>query len=240
MKFLKTNILFATVSLFVFACQKDDYGAVRGKGDIITENRALTGFDAIHLKNSADVSFTQDSVYKVEVFAQDNVINVLKLEVIDKELMIDYSKLVISCKQVKVVVHSPRIRSLKISGSGNITGTGTIKTDQLLTHISGSGNIRIPCLIADAAEAKINGSGDTEFLSGETNSASYSISGSGDIRSESMKTSINVSKISGSGDIRLHATERLTVSISGSGDIHYRGTPGMDVDIKGSGKIRKI
>lgn len=240
MNYLKTSLLLASLSFITFSCQKDQYGAIKGKGDITNENKAITGFDAIYLSCSADVSYTQDSSYSVQVFAQPNILKVLKLEVKDKELCIDFSKMVWENKGVKIVVHSPEMRSMRISGSGNIITTESIHTNQMYTHISGSGNIKIPCLYATSAEAKISGSGNIEFLCGQVNSTNYSISGSGNINTEFMTTTSNSSKISGSGDIRLNAIEFMSVTISGSGNLYYRGTPAVDVDVSGSGKVRKI
>jgi hypothetical protein len=240
MNYLKTSLFIASLSIIAFSCDKEKYGAIRGKGDITTEDRGVTGFDAIHLKCSAEVSYTQDSSFSVQVFAQPNIMKVIDLDVIDKELIINYTKSIWNEKGVKIVVHSPQMRSMKISGSGDIISTGAVTSNQMYTHISGSGNIKIPTLNAASVEAKISGSGNIELLSGKTANSNYSISGSGNINSEFMKTTNNSSKISGSGDIRVNASEYMSISISGSGDVHYSGSPAMDIDISGSGKIRKI
>jgi hypothetical protein len=239
MNHLKKICLPALLLIFI-SCQKEQYLAVKGKGDIASEKQSLNGFDAIRLSCSAELEYTQDSLYLVEVSAQPNILKVIKMEVVEKELRIDFTKSVLEHKGVKITVHSPQMRSLSVSGSGNITATGNISSVNMNMNVSGSGNLSLPGLTAETLTAWISGSGNAEVMSGEINSSNYSISGSGNINTEFMKAAHNTSKVSGSGNVRLNVSTDLKVSISGSGDLYYRGSPAMDVDISGSGKIHKI
>lgn len=240
MKSFKLILTVSIISIFIHGCKKGVLWGITGKGSNVTEVRSASGYSSIQLSIDADVSYTQDSVYYLEISAQQNIMKVLATEVDGSELKIDFKRNVWKHHQVKIIVHSPDINKLGISGSGDIAVTNSIKTGSMGLNISGSGNISIPLLIAGTLTAKISGSGDITVSDGKINSEELSISGSGNIKTENAICGNSTSKISGSGDISLHATESLNVSISGSGDISYKGKPAVTSKISGSGSLIHI
>ena len=109
---------------------------------------------------------------------------------------------------------------LVVSGSGNIHAQELNLSEELVSHITGSGNINV-----DA---------------GATPSARYKVTGSGNIKADAL-TAVNVNaEISGSGNIRLLASQTLQAKISGSGSIYYRGTPQINSQACGSGSVRAL
>lgn len=240
MKTIKTVLSLLVLTLMLCSCHKREYWAVRGKGDVVTETRNVAGFSAIRLNCDADVEYTQDSVFRVEVTGQPNVLEVLDIKVVGKELKIDYNRDVWSHKNVKMVVHSPQITAMTISGSGHIRSDGIVNSDHLDLNISGSGNITLWQVDGQNLSATISGSGNTEILGGKVANTTFQVSGSGNINAEYLESQRNTSRISGSGNITVNASEEINVTISGSGDLRYRGTASVNATVSGSGKIRKI
>ena len=104
-----------------------------------------------------------------------------------------------------------------MSGSGEITGKLTLKTEKLKLSISGSGDIKI----ADDAtviKATISGSGDIDII-GKAAEFDASVTGSGDIDAAQLSVTQTTANITGSGDIKIHAKDQLTVKIVGDGDV---------------------
>lgn len=241
---MKSNILALSVlfsSLITLqSCEKKNIIGITGKGGNKTETRAVSGFDRISLSTDADVNYTQDSIYFVEVTGQGNILAVLETRNEDGSLVIDFRKNVWKHNKLTITVHSPSIYGISISGSGDIHAQNSITTSNLKLQISGSGNISLPSLTASSLEAKVSGSGDIAINGGTVTSQNLSISGSGNMSLEGLSSSTCTCKISGSGDMIVYVNEDLDVSISGSGDVKYRGYPRINSNISGSGKLTRL
>lgn len=240
MKFVKNILPLIVLIAASTSCQKGIFGSVKGKGPNVTEIRSVTGFNKIKLDMDADITYVQDADYYVEISAQANVLEVIRTDVSAGELRIDTRKWVRRHSNINIIVHSPDIVGLRISGSGNITTSGTISTTYMDLHISGSGNITLAHLATPELESSVSGSGNIKVSSGTSTNAKAAISGSGDIDLLGI-TSVNANaKISGSGSILIHVTTQLDATISGSGNIKYAGSPTVNTHISGSGSVIHI
>lgn len=237
MQIIKLIIIVSIISIFSQSCRKGGPWGIRGKGSNVTETRDLKDFDRIQLSIDADVYYTQDSVYKVEISAQSNILTVLKVEVSGSELKLDFKRNVWDHNKIKITVHSPNLKGLSISGSGDINVQNSVNTSDLELNISGSGNIYLPFLNSQNVSARISGTGDIKIAGGGTKTETLTVSGSGNIDAKDFVAENCTAKISGLGDISVHATEILNVTISGTGDVSYRGKPSVSSDISGLGKL---
>lgn len=229
------NIVGILAAIVVLSsCKK-----VIGDGPVITETRNISNFTAIDLRMSADVTYTQGNSYKVEVSAQQNILNILQTMVSNNKLVIKFRNdtRVGSYDPVKITVTAPAISSLTISGSGNITGAGSLTPSSMDMNISGSGNITLTELHTGFVDATISGSGNIKILTGVGTEGKLNISGSGDIDLSDFALQKATTKISGSGNIKVNASQSLDVNISGSGSVYYKGTPVINTSISGSGKL---
>lgn len=231
-------ILIALLSTFT-SCKKGGPFGIIGKGSNVTETRDISGFDRIRLTTEADVIYTQDSTYYVEVNGQKNIIDVLDLKNENGTLQIGFDKNVWKHNKIKIIIHSPNIYGLFISGSGDIKSYTKINTSYLNLGISGSGDIELNTVVATTMDAKISGSGDIDIETGEVNTQNLQISGSGEMDLEQLASTNCLCKISGSGDMSVKALENLDVQISGSGDVSYSGRPVINSKITGSGKLSR-
>jgi hypothetical protein len=229
-------ILVAAMALMLGSCYKD---SITGDGILVTQSRGVTGFAGIDLRVSGEVYFQQDSVYKVEINAQQNILDVMETYVSENRLVIRFknSVRVKSHDPVKVVVSAPSFNSLRISGSGNIIGTGSLAPSSMELDISGSGNITLADLKTGLIDADISGSGDVNVSSGSATEEKLKISGSGSMDLSTVAASRVNTKTSGSGDVRVSASQQLDVNISGSGSVYYKGNPVINTSISGSGKV---
>jgi hypothetical protein len=225
------------LSLSFLSCRKGGPWGIRGKGATVTETRDLENFDKIQLSVEADLFYIQDSVYRVEITAQPNILAVLRAEVSGGTLKFDYRRNVWDHKDVKITVRSPEIRRLSISGSGDIEANGTITAERLELNISGSGDIDIFRVQAEQLKVSVSGSGDIHLAGGTVEEETFTLSGSGEVEADHLVSERAEASVSGSGKISLQAKERLEVTISGSGDIRYRGNPRITSRISGSGKL---
>jgi hypothetical protein len=238
LKWIIPGILLLALSFT--SCKKHLFNSIRGKGATVTETRDLSGFNKISLDIDADIYYTQDSIYYVEISAQQNVLNVITTEISSGELEIDSKKWIRKHNGIKIIIHSPDLYALDISGSGNIESASGITTTTLELNVSGSGNISLASVHSAELEAKISGSGNITASGGEATNQKVTISGSGNMEMTGLTANHSDAKISGSGNISVWALDQLRATISGSGDIRYKGNPAVNTTISGSGSVVHI
>lgn len=237
MRTINYAAILGLVMAFSVSCRKHGTWGVRGQGSNETEARVISGFNGINLKTDAEVNYVFDSVYKVEVDAQRNILAILSTEIEGGDLVIDVKRCVTRANRITVTVHSPHMNRLIVSGSGNINSKGTINENDLLLSISGSGNISVPNLNVQALNTRISGSGCVKVDIGTVANANHIISGSGHVGAEYVTSNSVDAKISGSGNLTIKVESKLNVNISGSGSVKYHGQPSVTANVSGSGRL---
>jgi hypothetical protein len=204
------------VILSFTSCSKE---RIKGEGSTITQQRNLTGFNAVHSSGSSKVYITQGAQFSVSVTGYENLLAYYETRVVNNELRLGYKNNVsIKNDNIEVRVTMPVLSSLGISGSGETRTTGNFPSvSQFDAYISGSGNIH--------------------FSDGSAGLLRTSLSGSGNIYALGMMADKAETTTSGSGNTELSVASHLTVKISGSGNVYYRGNPLIVTNISGSGAV---
>jgi hypothetical protein len=231
------HLAFCIVLLFIVSssCVK-----VVGKGPVVTETRQTASFDGVQLKIPADIFFTQDPAFKIELHAQENVLDEIETTVINNSLQIRYrhsNTRIKSNEGISINVSGPDVRSFTVEGSGYLEVPAPFTPANLRLQVSGSGSIRVNNVTTTEIDADIDGSGEITVNSGNGNTANLDISGSGLLDVSGVMVKDAIADIKGSGNIKLFATQTLDASISGSGTIYYKGTPAIKTHISGSGTV---
>jgi hypothetical protein len=210
-----------------------------------TQDRRLSGFNAIDATGSFDVIITQGNTESVRVEAPADVIDRITTEVRGGVLKLgtkrnsgwnwnwnDNNRMV-------VYVTIRNVIAVSLTGSGDVLFKNGLRAENMSLSISGSGDMsgRIE---ARSLESNISGSGDIK-LSGRAGTSSISISGSGDYSAGSLTTEETAVRVSGSGDVHINANSKIDASMSGSGDVYYSGNARQVNTVKhGSGEIHHI
>lgn len=226
-------LLVALVTVFT-SCEK-----VVGEGMLVNETRTATSFSGIESELSANIDFVQGNDYKVELTAQQNILNVLETPVVNNKLIVRFKNnvRVRSHEQITIKVTAPSISSLGLSGSGNVNVLSALSANEISLRVSGSGNVTVPLVDCSQLEANISGTGNISIANGTAASEKLKISGSGHIDVKSVSAKSVTTTTSGSGSMKVNAAETLNVTISGSGSVYYWGTPAVTTNISGSGKV---
>jgi hypothetical protein len=236
---MKNSILLLAVVAVVFSsCYK-----VIGDGPVVTEMRPVNNFDGISSSIPGNVNFTVEPVFRVEVKAQENVLEVLQTKVVNGVLEIGFRNgvNVKTHKEITVNVSAPTADYLRISGSGNMNVTGELVSSNLGMNVSGSGNVNIEKVtIANELESGISGSGNMKIATGTAKNLDLQVSGSGAIDLAGVQAEKGTTHISGSGNIKLNLSQTLNAHISGSGSVFYLGTPVISTQISGSGRVMPL
>jgi hypothetical protein len=207
-----------------------------GSGNKVTQNREVPAFDAVRLKGSLDVKIVVGSQRSLSVTIDDNLQELVTSTVTDGTLIVE-TKHVSYHGVGRAEITVPSLKSLELSGSGDVTVDGG--SGDLRLRLSGSGDITWRAT-AGKLDAALSGSGDLK-LAGKADVATLHVSGSGDIEADDLvATSADVT-ISGSGDVGVTlAGGSLRASVSGSGDIVWHGSATVeDMRVHGSGSIER-
>jgi hypothetical protein len=237
MRRVALTFTFISLCLIFNSCDK-----VKGKGDVVSQLRNITGFTAISLAMEGDLYFTPDSVYSVEIQAQQNILDVIESTVEGGRLVfkIEDHTVLGTHEPIRIYIHAPSVNDLDISGSGNIMADSLMDETDLHYNVSGSGNINLYEIKGHSVSGNISGSGNIKGLSGTADQESLNISGSGNLDFLNVMADSVYVTISGSGDVKVYAVKYLEVTISGSGNVKYNGSPVINQHISGSGNVTHI
>ena len=230
-----------------------------GEGASIEREFPVESFSSVEVDGSFDVSIDQSASQKVLAVGQENIIEQLKLNVIDDVLYISLEPGTYLNYELEVQVTMPDLNAVVLSGSGDIRlgtfvdlddvkieleGSGDIETveESVIESIStlevvldGSGDIDLKCKAEDL-KTELEGSGDID-LEGVAENHYIELDGSGDIDAYDLEAINAEANLDGSGSIRLYASKNLNANLDGSGDITYKGEPKVEASLDGSGNI---
>jgi len=236
MKKLVVVILLLVTGLFIFpSCEK-----VVGEGPLVTQTRTVGNFTGVSSEMSGKVNFTIAPDYKVEITAQQNILDVLNTNVVNGVLHIDFKNNVRVKEHEDLLINitAPYADYFRLSGSGNMNLQGDITANNLKVTLSGSGDITVQnAVIADKIDTDISGSGNISIAGGSAVNEDVDISGSGKVEMAGVDAQNAVTHTSGSGDVKVALSTNLDAHISGSGSVYYHGNPIISTHISGSGRV---
>jgi hypothetical protein len=189
----------------------------RGSGQLATESREVSGFTKVELSGTGELTIKKTGTESLTISAEDNLLPRLTSEVSNGTLILG-AKPNTSILPTKPITYSVTVKeltglavsgsggiqapnlttpalSIKISGSGTITTSGTVNDQDL--EISGSGHYQAEQLMSKAVEAAISGSGTASVVATDALDA----------------------KISGSGTLTYSGNPQIKQEISGSGKL---------------------
>lgn len=228
--------LLAAILLATSACNPIDI--VKGRGEVISENRSVGTFSGIDVSSDIDVYLSQGPAEPIRVEGQDNILNVVETYVRNNELVIRTKPGVILRRheQIRIYITTPELSSVEISGSALVEGRTDWHVNDFKIDISGSGKLDMALYDTENLDSEISGSGNL-YLQGDTRTHDIDISGSGDVHAFDLASQQANAHISGSGSCELQVSNKLEAKISGSGKIRYKGNPTINTKITGSGKV---
>jgi hypothetical protein len=231
------KVFFAIVFLsFLFSCAKID-----GAGPVVVKEFTVNEFTRFTNEVPANVYFSPGPVRKLEIEAQQNILNVIKAEVFNEELVISIkpNTNIHRHQPINIYIQAPELNGM-YTLSGNIEVMDSWKPETLWLGIGGSGRIAIRKLQTHKLTGRIEGSGKISIGDGSARLSQLNIAGSGFMDLANFQTDSMYAKISGSGDIKVAVRDYLNADISGSGHILYRGNPVVQSKVSGSGTVVKF
>jgi hypothetical protein len=223
------KILPAILFLFLLSCKDHGPDCFKSTGKTVTEDRSLTPFKTIFLKDNLNLIITDDTIQKVSVEAGEHLLSEIRTEVKNGQLFISNDN---SCnwvrsykKPLNVYLSLKNVIDIFHYGSGDITSQEKINKDTIIFHLYTSGNININ-MNSNYIWLDMDKLGDFT-LSGKTHSlVSYTI-GLGKLNTTGLACQDFYQKNDSQGSSDIHSDSLLRVEINNSGNIYYTGTPSV-------------
>ena len=186
-------------------------------GPRTTQTRDVAAFTRIDNSDSVDVRLRVGEPQRVRVVAGEKVIDDVRTEVRDGTLRVTFDHDGFGGSDVVVDASVPELTAAEASGSGDIDVAG---------------------IDADAFELRSDGSADIA-LAGTAARLAVDLDGSGDADLADLAAREARVAVGGSGDVEVCADDRLEVVVDGSGDVRYHGDPALTPRVDGSGDLSR-
>jgi hypothetical protein len=212
---------------------------ITGSGNVIEENRNLSGFTGIELGGVGMLVLTQDGTESVVIEGEDNILARIRTDVSGNTLRIRGEDNVgfNPTKDLIYRINVSEIERVVMSGAGSVQA-GDVRAESLTLESSGAGNVNIEKLTAEELKVTMSGVGNV-MIGGSATRQEVTLSGMGSYQApnlDTMEASIN---ISGAGAASVRVSDRLNVEISGAGSVNYTGDPQVEEKISGAGSVNK-
>ena len=231
-------VLLTTLAFLPFqSCRK-----VVGHGPVITETRTVANFTSVAFGVPGVMYYTQDTVFGIEIQAQENIVREIETYLVGNELKVrvhDHVRLR-THEDIRVNVRAPALGALSLSGSGNIKVIQPYRPANTRLVVSGSGTISVNQLETTNIDATVSGSGHLIVFDGVAKHIDGDISGSGRIDLIGVPAKTARTRITGSGSVKLNVSDELNSNISGSGTVFYKGNPVINSRVTGSGRVVRL
>ena len=224
-------MIIACVSIIVLmsSCRIE---TAKELGPVKTANINVQSFDEIELSSAADVVFHISDTFSVSIEAPEKLIDWYQIESNGKRLSIhekkqDEGKIVLNmgnfsnAHSVTIHVYAPRLSSIYVTGSGEVTCSDTIRAEKFTGSVTGSGDIDCKIVKADKLSLEVTGSGDIELDEAEAVNTTALVTGSGDIKVYFSSGNTASATVTGSGDITFSGSlTQVSKAVTGSGSIN--------------------
>jgi len=237
MKLMAIPVLVAVLVLtfLLSSCITIKVDSVKGSGNIITQSFEVGDFERLDFSGIGRIELTQGDSTSLEVEAEENIINALKIETTGNKLNIGIKRGYFNIIPTKDIIFRLTVMDLdKI----DLTGAGALVCDSFATEklsidSSGLGSIDMD-MAAEDLEVSISGAGKVS-IAGKVDTQKISISGVGSYSSKDLISRVCEIDISGAGKAAVNVTETLDITMSGVGNVEYIGNPSISQNISGVG-----
>lgn len=220
-------------------CSGDKDKNIKGSGNVITRTIEVQPFSKLEIGGIFDVYITQGNTESVQVEADDNLIDLVKVENVRDALVLNSE-----CQSnvhrpftMKIHVTVKNLNELNFTGIGDVHAEGSINGGQLLIENSGVGDVKLN-LEYDKLKVVYSAVGNI-VLSGNVKDVEMDCSGVGNVKAYDLKVQHLELNHNGVGNAEVQAVESLDIDFSGIGDVYYKGSPSKkNIQKNGIGNVK--
>jgi Putative auto-transporter adhesin, head GIN domain len=223
-----TKVIAATIIALLFnSCQNGGVlfnNGIDGNGNVQTETRTITEtFTKVVVSRGIDVVLEQADIVKIEVEADENLLQHITTKVENGVLKISSDENIDNAEAMKVRVSMPTITVIETTSGATVTGKNTLKGTNLKVKTSSGSEIQatlefdeISCESTSGSNIDVAG----KALKLETASSSGS-----EINAESLLANEIFAQSTSGSSTQVHPLVKLSGKASSGSSIDYDGNP---------------
>jgi len=238
-------IILIITALIISACgmKIDLPSIVRGSGNVITEERSVSGFEYIDFNGAGEIFIEQGTEEKLVIEAEDNILPKITNKVENSVLTLGIDTKITDEQVIPTKKMIYRLTVISLSGL-NINGAATLNVKQLFAgdfefNVNGTGNATFEDFQAEKLTVEIDGGGNVTFK-GLVSQQIVVINGAGGYNAGDLQTANTSITYNGAGKSTVWALDDLTVAIIGAGSVEYYGDPHVTQSINGLGSVKPL
>ena len=214
---MKKHAILLTLALSFGFALSACIGGVRGSGVRKTEKRELTPFTAIETTGAFEVEVTCQKPASFEIETDDNILPLVKTEVLDGVLHITTTKSYSASGGILVRINLPDLARIKSTGAGKFQ-VSNLKNDNFEVDSIGAATVT---------------------ASGQSKALKLRSTGAGKIDAHDLRAQKADVTVTGAAGVEVNASDELDVSVSGAGRVIYSGNPRVNKHVSGAGQVKK-
>ncbi|UJH67789.1 head GIN domain-containing protein [Allomuricauda sp. SCSIO 65647] len=227
------------LALFASSCAFDiNFGKGKaGNGVVVEESRKVTDdFTEVSAAEGLDVFVTQGDEFRIDVEADENVIDLIATDIRDGKLKIHtIENIGRATKNIHVTL--PTVTALETSSGADLIVQNRLTADRISLDASSGSDLHAEIeaneVYADASSgADIKVSGTTDRLEADASSGA-------DIRARELMAKKCVADASSGSDISVNVSESLVADANSGADISYTGEAQVTAKKSVSGSVHK-
>lgn len=192
--------------------------------------------NAIAVNVPANIYLEQDTslnFLEIHLDAQDSVIKYTSMEIIDHQIVIEFTQCISNHNDIGIKVRFPRLKRFSTNSVGTAVTTKLWRQDSVSIINSGRGVVDLVLDIDSLNTANLS-SGSIQ-LHGEAIQNNITTYGLGTITCTELFTDSVYIDSRSTGDVYTHANKYLNAKLVGEGNVYYTGNPVMSVTSTSSG-----
>ena len=239
----KAVIIIAIVAVVGVICAvlvlKGWPGVLIGSGNLETEQYAFANFTRVEISSAFEFEINQSSSYSVNVTADDNVIDNVKVSQDGQTLKIRLGTVPsLRLVTLRALVTMPQLHDLTVSGASSGTVSDFSSTEALSIAVSGASRVTGDITAGDIG-FDVSGASTVE-LEGSADNMVAVVSGASRFNLDDFAVNDANIKISGASTGTINLDGRLDADVSGASTLLYIGDPVMGtINVSGASTLRK-
>jgi len=206
----------------------DDRDAIQGSGTVIAEDRPVSHFERVSLRDQGTLIITQGHGETLTVETDDNLMRYIESRIRGGTLVLGLSdgatgRGVKPSKGITYRLSVGRLVGLEIADSCRIQAD-TLYMEQLEIRVHDSGNVAVDSLIGHTLQVYIEDHGDVH-LAGRVGRIEVTVQDSGRYLARQLQSRTVVVAASDSAEVTLWAIEAIYVNATDSAHVQYYGDP---------------
>ena len=185
------SVVLALAGLWAGCGLLPGLNVITGSGNVTRVDRPVSGFTAVALDGSGEVTITQGAGESLSIEAEDNLLPLITSVVRDGVLRLDFNRgdwrdVIKPTKPIRFFVTMRDVSALDLAGSGTIQA-GALESPNLAVNVRGSGDVSLDEFRGDSLKATLDGSGNIT-AAGQSQRLEVVLTGSGKVDAGSLES----------------------------------------------------